>query len=89
MLTKNEIERAVEAVRALTDIVEKMHKASWPAASDSDVLRKVDHVEPMGDAAERALDMLDALTRQVDALKDADAARAEADAMRKTYRVRS
>jgi hypothetical protein len=41
MLTKSEIAKAVEAIRSLSDVIEKLHKATWPAASDSDVLRKI------------------------------------------------
>ena len=45
MLTKSEIAKAVEAVRNLADIIERLEKATWPE-SQSDVLRKIDHAQP-------------------------------------------
>jgi hypothetical protein len=40
-LTKAEIATAVEAVRSLSDLIEKLHKASWPLSSQADdTLRK-------------------------------------------------
>jgi hypothetical protein len=73
-------------------VIEKLHKASWPDAVDSDILRKADHVEPRAstdDIAKRALDALADLKRQVDALRAADAARARDDAIRKACVVQS
>jgi hypothetical protein len=89
MLSKNEISRAVTALRELTDVIERIEKATWPE-SQSDVLRKVEPVgAPVVSAADAALAALANLQRRVDELKAADAARASDDAMRKTYRVQS
>jgi hypothetical protein len=55
-----------------------------------DVLRKADHVEPQpsDDIAERALAMLETLTRQVDELKAAAAKRIADDAARLACAIR-
>jgi hypothetical protein len=39
-LTKSDIGRAVDAIRELSDVIEKLHKSTWPDADRSDVLRK-------------------------------------------------
>jgi hypothetical protein len=41
-LTKAEIGRAVTAIRELADLIERLEKATWPAAGDSDIIRKAD-----------------------------------------------
>ena len=41
VLSKAEIGRAVTALRELSDIIERLEKATWPE-SQSDVLRKTD-----------------------------------------------
>jgi hypothetical protein len=75
MLTANEIAKAVEAVRALTDIVEKMHKATWPDVDRGDVLRKADldlpRASDAGDAASRALALLEDAKRRVERIEAA------------------
>jgi hypothetical protein len=68
MLTKSEIARAVEAVRALTDVIEKLHKASWPDAV-GDIIRKADLAEPKGDPASAALAVLEDAKRRVERLE--------------------
>jgi hypothetical protein len=65
MLTQSEIAKAVEAVRSLTDIVEKLHKAWWPDVDRGDILRKLDLDPPMGDAASRALAILEDAERRI------------------------
>jgi hypothetical protein len=88
MLSKSDIEKAVEAVRSLSDIVEKLHKAAtWPAASDNDIIRKDAIADPKADPADVALAALADLTRRVDELKAADAKRLAAEAGRKTWSV--
>jgi hypothetical protein len=85
-LTKSEIGRAVTALRELTDIIERLEKATWPE-SQSDVLRKA-LAEPKADPSAAALALLADLTRQVDELTAADASRAANEAVRKTYTTR-
>ena len=73
MLTKTEIAKAVEAVRALTDIVERLQKATWPE-TQSDVLRKSDltdlpRASDAGGAASRALAILEDAKRRVEKLE--------------------
>lgn len=91
-LTKAEIGRAVTAVRELSEIIERIEKATWPE-TQNDVLRKSDllDAEPRAstdDVAKRALDMLGDLERKVADLKGADASREEALTMRKTSTIR-
>jgi predicted CopG family antitoxin len=66
MLTKTEIAKAVEAIRALTDVIERLEKATWPE-SQSDVLRKL--AEPKEDAAARALAILGDAERRIERLE--------------------
>jgi hypothetical protein len=91
-MNANEIESAIEhAINALSLAKLALSKAERPTIDYvSDVLRKADLAEPQpSDIAKRALDMLADLTRQVDALKAADDARVNADAIRKTCVVQS
>jgi hypothetical protein len=89
-MNHDQIESAIEhAINALALAKLALSKSALPVFNDGDILRKADLAEPKADPAARALEMLDALTRQVDALKAADAARANADATRKTYRAQS
>jgi hypothetical protein len=90
-LTKSEIGRAVTAIRELSDLIERLEKASWPEAH-SDVLRKADlaDVQPRAstdDVAKRGLDALADLERRFADLKAADASREEALTIRKTYTI--
>jgi hypothetical protein len=86
MLTKTEIAKAVEAIRSLSDVIEKLHKSTWPDTADSDVLRKADLDPPRAsedDVAKRGLEMLaDAERRlaRLEAARDLDA-----QTPRKTY----
>jgi hypothetical protein len=80
MLTKSEIARAVEAIRSLSDVIEKLHKSTWPDAADSDILRKADldlpRANDAGEAAARVLAQLEDAKRRVERLeaaKDYDA----------------
>jgi hypothetical protein len=66
MLTKTEIAKAVEAIRALTDVIERLEKATWPE-SQSDVLRKL--AEPKEDAAALALAILADAERRIERLE--------------------
>jgi hypothetical protein len=72
MLTKSEIAKAVEAVRNLADIIERLEKATWPE-SQSDVLRKADLDLDLraGDAASRALALLEDAKRRVERIEAA------------------
>jgi hypothetical protein len=83
MITKNEIAKAVEAVRALTDVIEKLHKSTWPDVADSDILRKADLVEPkdVADAALAALAEAKQRIERLEATRDLEAQYAT----RKTY----
>jgi hypothetical protein len=85
MLSKNEIARAVEAVRALTDVIEKLHKSTWPDVADSDILRKADLVEPKDDVADAALAALAEAEKRMERL-EASRDLAEQYAPRKTMR---
>jgi hypothetical protein len=76
-LTKSEISRAVTALRELSDIIEKLHKSTWPA-SDSDILRKLDSAlidEPRASAkaATAALEDLERRTAALEGARDLDA----------------
>jgi hypothetical protein len=66
MLTKTEIAKAVEAIRALTDVIERLEKATWPE-SQSDIIRKL--AEPKEDAAARALGVLAEAERRIERLE--------------------
>jgi hypothetical protein len=86
MLSKSEIAKAVEAIRSLSDIIERLEKATWPE-SQSDVLRKADLVEANADPSAAALAALADLTRRVADLHAADAKRYADEAVRKTWSV--
>jgi hypothetical protein len=74
------------AINALSAAQATLRKGA--ANRDLDILRKLDDPpQPRPDAAEIALAALDDLTRRVNELKDADATRANADAMRKFDRT--
>jgi hypothetical protein len=83
MLSKSEIAKAVEAIRSLSDVIERLEKATWPE-SQSDVVRKADLAEPKDDIAKRALAILDDAKRRIERLE----AQRDLDAQtpRKTYR---
>jgi hypothetical protein len=68
MLTKSEIAKAVEAVRNLADIIQRLEKATWPE-SQSDVLRKADLVEPKDDPSAEALAKLADAERRIERLE--------------------
>jgi hypothetical protein len=71
MLTKSEITKAVEAIRSLSDVIERLEKATWPE-SQSDVLRKLDNERRASDAydpAKRALGILDDAERRIERLE--------------------
>jgi hypothetical protein len=98
MLTKTEIGRAVTAIRELTDIIERLEKSTWPAAGDSDIIRKAES-DPYDDArralglpvADRAAQSAAALAALADAekrierLEASRAAELEQAETRKTY----
>lgn len=72
-LSKAEIGRAVIAIRELSDIIERLEKATWPLSSQSDVLRKSDLIDASprasgDDIAKRALDHIADLNARIDAL---------------------
>jgi hypothetical protein len=69
-LTKSEIATAVEAVRALSDVIEKLHKALWPEDA-GDVLRKLDDPEKFVTARQH-IDDRAAVDRTLAALADAE-----------------
>jgi hypothetical protein len=83
MLTKSEIAKAVEAIRSLSDVIERLEKATWPE-SQSDVLRKSDLAEPKDDVASRALALLAEAEKRMERL-EASRDLAEQYAPRKTY----
>jgi hypothetical protein len=91
-MNHDEIESAIEhAINALSLAKLALSKAERPTIDyGSDVLRKA-LAEPQSknNIAKRALDMLADVTRRVDELKAADAARANADAIRKACVVQS
>jgi hypothetical protein len=41
-LTTSDIGRAVDAIRELSDVIEKLHKSTWPDEDRNDILRKAD-----------------------------------------------
>jgi hypothetical protein len=84
MLTKSEIAKAVEAIRSLSDVIERLEKATWPE-SQSDVLRKSDLAEPKDDVASRALALLAEAEKRMERL-EASRDLAEQYAPRKTMR---
>jgi hypothetical protein len=84
MITKNEIAKAVEAIRSLSDIIERLEKSTWPE-SQSDVLRKSDLAEPKDDVASRALALLAEAEKRMERL-EASRDLAEQYAPRKTMR---
>jgi hypothetical protein len=73
-LTKTDISRAVTAIRELSDIIERLHKATWPEEA-GDVLRKSDLTDHLprasltADAATRALAALADLERRAAAIE--------------------
>jgi hypothetical protein len=76
-LTKAEIGRAVTALRELSDIIERLEKATWPE-SQSDVLRKTDLADETRPRAsiddalrKRAIDTLADLERRAAVLEAA------------------
>ena len=69
MLTKSEIAKAVEAIRSLSDVIEKLHKSTWSDAADSDVLRKGGLVEPKDDPSAEALAKLAAAEKRIERLE--------------------
>jgi hypothetical protein len=88
-LTKSDIGRAVDAIRELSDVIEKLHKSTWPDDDRNDILRKAhlsdDPRASRGDAVKRAQDVLDDLHRRMDRL---EAGRdMEAQTTRKTYTI--
>jgi hypothetical protein len=83
MLTKSEIAKAVEAVRNLADIIERLEKATWPE-SQSDVLRKIDHAQPKDDPSAEALAKLADAERRLERIEAARDYEAQ-HAPRKTY----
>jgi hypothetical protein len=88
-MNTHEIESAIEhAINALSLAKLALSKSALPIFNESDIIRKVDHVEPKDDAASRALAALADLTRRVADLKAADAARASDDAIRKACVVK-
>jgi hypothetical protein len=75
-LTKSEIAKAIEAIRSLSDVIEKLHKSTWAVAVDSDILRKADldlhpRASDAGDAASRALALLEDSKRRVERIEAA------------------
>jgi hypothetical protein len=89
-LTKTEIGRAVTAIRELSEIIERLHKATWPEEA-GDIIRKSDLLDHLPRASQsvdvsiKALVALESLNRRLDKLeagRDIDA-----QTPRKTYSV--
>jgi hypothetical protein len=86
-LTKADIGRAVTALRELSEIIERLEKATWPE-SQSDVLRKLDDMPRAStdDALrKRAIDALADLERRAAVL---EAGRDLADKPARKYSIR-
>jgi hypothetical protein len=89
VLTKTEIGRAVDAIRSLSGIIEKLNKSTWPESTSSDILRKVEEpranaLVELPDAAKRVAAMLEDAERRMDQLE----AGRDMDALvRKTYSI--
>jgi hypothetical protein len=87
-LTKVEIEKAVAAIRSLSDVIEKLHKSTWPDVADGDIIRKDGIADPKADPADVALAAMADLRRRLDELQAADAGRARDDEIRKSCAVK-
>jgi hypothetical protein len=92
-LTKAEVAQAVEAIRSLSDVIEKLHKSTWPEDA-GDIIRKSDlrddylpRASHTADAATKALAIVADLERRAEAI---EGARRDMDAqtVRKTYTIR-
>jgi hypothetical protein len=88
-LTKSEIATAVEAIRSLSDLIERLEKATWPE-TQNDVLRKADLLDHSDDAiTKRGLDALADLERRtarIEAQRDMDSQHATRKTV--TYEIR-
>jgi hypothetical protein len=87
-LTKSDIGRAVDAIRELSDVIEKLHKSTWPDEDRNDELRKSDLTDTprastamqQGDIiikrAQAVMDDLSARMARLEAARDAKPASA-------------